>query len=113
MVGNQLLSHDQLKEKLKDDHLNRMVELSRLEELIDKMLKKFLVSPTKATTRLQESMVYIQFRLKQSMAWNMDLEVEAKLLCTLTVKEIHEKLDNGTITSKRRIKCQLKWIKST
>lgn len=37
--------------------------------------------------------MFIQFRLKQCMAWSMDLEVEAKMLCTLGVKEIHEKLE--------------------
>ena len=27
------------------------------------------------------------------MAWNMDLDVEVESLCTLRVKEIHEKLE--------------------
>lgn len=52
VVGNQILSHDQLKAKLKHGHLKRMVELSKLEELVDVMLEKFVVNPTKATTRL-------------------------------------------------------------
>lgn len=68
VVGNQILSHDWLMEKWKDDHLKRMVEI-RLENLIVGMVVRFVASPTKATTRLQYSMVHIQFRLKQLMAW--------------------------------------------
>lgn len=38
------------------------------------------------------------------MAWNMELEVEEELSCTLRVKEIYQILKNGTITYKRRKK---------
>lgn len=77
VVGNQLLMHDQLKVELKDDHLKRTIELSGHEGMSDGMLEKKLVNPTKVSTRLQEFMMYMQYRLKQSMDWSMDLEVEA------------------------------------
>lgn len=63
-VIDKLLSHDRLKEKLKDDHLKRMVVLSRIEEFDDGTLEKFVA--TRATTRRQESMMFIQFRLNVS-----------------------------------------------
>ena len=35
----------------------------------------------------------MQFRMKQFVAWSLDLEVEVEMLCTLMVKEIHGKLE--------------------
>lgn len=52
VVGNQLLMFDQLKGKLKDDPLKRMVELRKLEELIDRILENFVVSLSRVATRL-------------------------------------------------------------
>lgn len=36
-------------------------------------------------------MVYMKYRLDQSMDWSINLEVEVKGLCTLKVKEIDDK----------------------
>jgi hypothetical protein len=52
VVGNQPVSHDKLQEKLKDNHLKSMLELSRLEELKNGMLEKNLIYPIKASTKL-------------------------------------------------------------
>ena len=41
-----------------------MIELSRLEELMYVMLEKFVVSASIVVSRLQESMMVIQFKLK-------------------------------------------------
>ena len=51
VVGNQLLTH-KLKAKLKDDRLNTMVELRKLEGISKSMLGKVLVDPTKVATKL-------------------------------------------------------------
>lgn len=59
VVGNQLLKHDQIQEKLKEDHLKRMIELSRFEELTNGMLEKFVSNPTKDIAWLHESLVYM------------------------------------------------------
>lgn len=64
VVGNQLISHDQINEKLKDGHLKSVVELSKIEELIYGVLENYVVNPTKDITRLHEPIMFIQMRSK-------------------------------------------------
>lgn len=92
VVGNQLLIYDHLQTKHKGDHWKIMVELRMLEELTKGMLNKFIVSPCRVATRLQESLMFIQFKLKQVATWDPNLILEAKLLYTVKVREIHDKL---------------------
>lgn len=50
------------------------------------MMTFFLVSPTKATISQSESGMFIQGKLKQVVALDMDLELESESLCTLKAK---------------------------
>ena len=93
VVEDQLLTHDQLKSKLKDDHLKRIVELRNLEGMYDGILEIFLVDPTKVTTRLREFRLYMKYRSDQYLDWSTNLEVHVEGLCTLKVKEIHDKIE--------------------
>ena len=57
------------------------------------MLENFVFYPNKATATLQESMTFFQVIMKQSLACNMDLEIESEILCTIRAKEILENIE--------------------
>ena len=92
-IENQILTRDQLDAKLEDDHLKRMIEISRLEGVAGGMLENFVVNPTRAVARLWEFMVYIEYMLHGSVDWSIDFKVEAKGLCSLIWKEVHNKME--------------------
>lgn len=52
VIKNQLLMHDQLNKKWRDDQWNRMIELRKHEGLFDGMLEKIVVDPTKDVERI-------------------------------------------------------------
>lgn len=52
VVRNQLISHDRVQEILSDVDMKRMIELSRMEALVDGMLENFVFYPIKATPKL-------------------------------------------------------------
>ena len=37
--------------------------------------------------------MFIEFRFKQIVAWDMDLELEVEFLRTIKVREIHDKME--------------------
>ena len=73
--SNQILSQDQIKAKLQDDHHKRMVELRRLKGMFKGVIESFVSIPTSVAARLWESMVYLHYILQQSLYWNLCFEV--------------------------------------
>lgn len=71
--------------------MKKIANLGKPKGMIDDMLEKKIVDPTKVVERIQESMAHMKYRLDQSRDWRLNLELEAEGLCSLKVKEINDK----------------------
>ena len=76
------------------------------------MLEFVLVNPTRAVAMLQGSMVYIDYRLHYLVDLSLDVEVEAKGLCSLKWKEVHYRMERQNNFLKKMNKNKFKWIMS-
>lgn len=70
-----------------------MIDIIQIEGVTNCVLESIVGNPIIYATRLKESMVYIYYRLHQSVDWSLDYEVEAEGLCSLKWKEMHDKME--------------------
>ena len=49
--------------------------------MVDDAIVVCIINPTKVTSRIQESMFHLDYKMHQSIDMSMDLEVEVEVLC--------------------------------
>lgn len=69
------------------------MEIDQQEGRAEDSLELFVVNPTKVVARLKESMFYIDYRLRKLEDWSMDLEIEAKGLCSMKCKKNYDNMN--------------------
>lgn len=89
-VGGQILSRNQLQVKLEDHHMKRIRKINQLKGVANDAFEKFIINTTRATSRIIESMFYINYIMHQTTDVSRDLEGKAKGLCSMKCVEIYD-----------------------
>lgn len=73
-------------------HMKRMIEIKKLEKMVDDAIIVFVVNPIKVIARLHESMFYLDYTMRQTIDMSMDLEVKHEGLCLMRCTKISDQM---------------------
>lgn len=68
------------------------MEINQLGEMVVDAFELFMIDPTRVVFRPRETMFHIYNRMHQSFDVIMDLEIEAKGLCSMKCTEIYNQI---------------------